>query len=609
MLITTGCFIVGAHTAKKGVSEIPLLSSIIDEWPMFRHDLYNTGYSTSSTPDDNSILWSKYIGDWVDSKPTLKDGRLYIVGDNYAGGDAYLWCLNPFNGSEIWSNNIPDDFIWGAPTVANDRVYVLGTYFYLYCFDADTGSLLWTFQAYGHCSPMVVDDKIYFGCSPGTREGFYCLNATTGDEIWFFAEGNYPGSTPAITDGKVFIGNGLFFYCLNAETGVEIWNISNSCYWSSPVVINDKVYINSDKFYCFDANTGDELWTYPIGSHSSSPAVAYGNVYVPTGDYGPGIVYALDAETGAFIWNSTNLPPIRNDATVADDKIYINSGSTSSLSKFICLDAHTGNIIWEYGLGGMYYMYSSAAVAYGNVYVGAGENGYIYAFGTPNEPPETPTEPDGPSEGEAGVEYTFSTSTTDPEEDDIHYLFNWGDGMDSGWLGPYASGATVNASHIWTERGDYEIRIKAHDGRRESDWSNPLTIHIIEENLPPDTPDEPSGETNGKINTKYTYTTSTVDPDGDQVYYMWNWGDGSQSSWLGPYDSGDEATADHTWTTKGDYSIKVKAKDINDAESDWSDPLPVTMPCSYNIPLHWFWEQLFERFSKAFPLLRYLIGF
>ena len=59
----------------------------------------------------------------------------------------------------------------------------------------------------------------------------------------------------------------------------------------------------------------------------------------------------------------------------------------------------------------------------------------------------------------------------------------------------------------------------------------------------------------------------------------------------------------------GDFEIKVKAKDNNDYESEWSDPLPVSMPknkpFNFNFPLlSW----LLERFPNAFPILRYLLG-
>ena len=182
------------------------------EWPMFRHDLNNTGYSTSLAPDDDNILWSKYIGDWVESNHTIEDERLYIVGNNYhQQGGADLWCLNPFNGTVIWKTDLIDDLVWGSPTVANNRLYVLGYSTYnLYCIDAGTGDILWTYPEFGHCSPMVFDDKVYFSSygGPSHEGGFHCLNATTGDWIWSFdTTVNYQGCTPAIFNGKVYVGN------------------------------------------------------------------------------------------------------------------------------------------------------------------------------------------------------------------------------------------------------------------------------------------------------------------------------------------------------------------------------------------------------------------
>ena len=94
----------------------------------------------------------------------------------------------------------------------------------------------------------------------------------------------------------------------------------------------------------------------------------------------------------------------------------------------------------------------------------------------------------------------------------------------------------------------------------------------------PDKPLSPSGPSSGKSGEEHTYTTSTTDPDGDQVYYMWDWGDGSFSNWLGPYNSGEECSISHIWDDRGDYNIKVKAKDTNDIQSPWSDPLAVSMP-------------------------------
>jgi hypothetical protein len=128
------------------------------------------------------------------------------------------------------------------------------------------------------------------------------------------------------------------------------------------------------------------------------------------------------------------------------------------------------------------------------------------------------------------------------------------------------------------------------------------------ENQRPDAPLRPSGSSSGKIREDHTYITQTSDPESDELYYFWNWGDGTDSGWLGPYDSGEQCNATHAWSQKNDYEIKVKARDIHGGESDWSDPLPITMPYVNN-PIQQFFEWLCQRFPNAFPLLRQLFGY
>lgn len=106
-------------------------------------------------------------------------------------------------------------------------------------------------------------------------------------------------------------------------------------------------------------------------------------------------------------------------------------------------------------------------------------------------------------------------------------------------------------------------------------------------NLPPLKPMRPSGPTSGKIGEEYSYNTSTIELDGDNIYYLFDWGDG-YSEWLGPYKSGEIVKASHVWENKGSYEIKVKAKDEMGHESEWSDPLAISIPRSYeNLPYLW----------------------
>ena len=88
-------------------------------------------------------------------------------------------------------------------------------------------------------------------------------------------------------------------------------------------------------------------------------------------------------------------------------------------------------------------------------------------------------------------------------------------------------------------------------------------------------PDKPilSGPSNGEIGKEYVYTSVTTDLDGDQIYYLFDWDDGSVVDWVGPYNSGETYSATHTWYNQGNFTIRVKAKDDDDGESEWSDPL------------------------------------
>jgi len=87
------------------------------------------------------------------------------------------------------------------------------------------------------------------------------------------------------------------------------------------------------------------------------------------------------------------------------------------------------------------------------------------------------------------------------------------------------------------------------------------------------------GSTSGKIGEEQIFKFSAIDPDGDDISYCIDWGDESGEVCVGPFPSGIEQTSSHTWNEEGTYTIKVKARDIHGAESDWAT-LTVSMPKS-----------------------------
>jgi hypothetical protein len=66
------------------------------------------------------------------------------------------------------------------------------------------------------------------------------------------------------------------------------------------------------------------------------------------------------------------------------------------------------------------------------------------------------------------------------------------------------------------------------------------------------------------------------------LYYYIDWGDGKKEDWVGPYNSGVEIILNHSWSRKGNYTIRVKVKDDYSLESDWGYFL-LSMPKRYKI--------------------------
>ena len=119
-------------------------------------------------------------------------------------------------------------------------------------------------------------------------------------------------------------------------------------------------------------------------------------------------------------------------------------------------------------------------------------------------------------------------------------------------------------------------------------------------NQQPYKPDPPTGPESGSIKESQSYIATAEDPENEDIYFLFDWGDGSDSGWLGPYNSGNECEASHSWDTKGEYQIKVKVRDVNGGESEWSDPLSVSMP-KINERSHPLMSWIFKKLIDQFP--------
>lgn len=241
--------------------------------------------------------------------------------------------------------------------------------------------------------------------------------------------------------------------------------------------------------------------------------------------------------------------------------------------------------------------------------VAGGRNGKLTCFSggldAGNNPPTKPVI-DGPGGGIVGVTYEFNFVSTEPDNEDIFYFVDWGDGSNTGWFGPFASGVQATKSHSWLSTGNYYIKAKAKDEKgAESPWSDTF-VFIVTENQPPNVP-EINGTTKGKPNVEYTYKLKTSDPNNDDVYYYVDWDDGSNSGWVGPFTSGEEISLNHSFSKKGRYKISARAKDIYNLTSNLVT-LEITIP-KIKISENIFIKILFERFSRIIKILGFLLNF
>jgi len=197
-----------------------------------------------------------------------------------------------------------------------------------------------------------------------------------------------------------------------------------------------------------------------------------------------------------------------------------------------------------------YYFAVTALDTFGN------ESGYsnevVLITGT--ETISTPLVPSGPATGTVGVAYTYTASgAVSSTGHAVQYQFSWSDGSVSGWL---AAGVT-SASKTWSAAGTYAlVRVEARCSSHTSVVSAPspaLNVTIAASTVEMvSAPAAPSGPTNGRVGSAYTYTAgSAVSSSGHSVEYRFSWSDGSVSSWV----SAAAASATKTWNVPGTYTL------------------------------------------------------
>ena len=166
-------------------------------------------------------------------------------------------------------------------------------------------------------TPAVAGDDVLVGNQNGK---FVCISYKTGDEKWSFRTGGAIFSSPAVSKGVVVFGSADgTIYGLTVKTGKLKWKTETSAaVLGSPLIHENVVYIgcSDHSFRKLDLQTGKIHWNFSglEGPMVSTPVLYADKIIFGAWDRN---LYALDKNSGTFLWKWNNGSAIRNYSPAA----------------------------------------------------------------------------------------------------------------------------------------------------------------------------------------------------------------------------------------------------------------------------------------------------
>ena len=305
--------------------------------------------------------------------------------------------------SLIWQydTGTEDEMVIVSPTVVEVVVYAGSYEGRVYALDAETGELLWSFEAESDLNPPpLVAGVVVF---VEDVANLYALDAATGKELWrsepssfsvsgatvYQSKGTADGLEVSATDGRsgakmwttnvsrsgialfvpilffpltaagvnVYVSDDTRVHALDSTTGRLVWSLdAGDPVQAPPTASSGVVFIRSyTTAYALDESTGEELWSYEADyAETESPPVVVDGVWY-LNDHA---LRALDAATGQLLWSfavNEEKADLEEASTlqpaVAEGMVFVNTVFTYEPGRntFHALDAVTGNELWSLG--------------------------------------------------------------------------------------------------------------------------------------------------------------------------------------------------------------------------------------------------------------------
>ena len=345
-------------TAQMDIACSGLTHTLFVNWPQLGFTACGTRSNPNefilspTTVENLKVKWHYILGDGGSASPAVVNGVMYVDADFYAENVHYLYALDANTGAQLWRQSRGAQQSSSSPAVANGLVFIGDLDNNLYAFNARTGAPVWTFttddQVWG--SPTVANGIVYITSWGGTT---YALDAASGAQLWMHGGGGIAVSgTPAVAAGVVYTTSSdgaASLYALDAKTGALRWSWKpGSMETSSPAVANGVVYAGMDdgSLYALNAATGALHWKSPtIGRFIRGVAVGKGLVYVGGTDaIDHPALYGINASNGAIVWKFLTGGTGFNfsSPTFANGVVYMPGGAG-----VYALDANTGAILWQ----------------------------------------------------------------------------------------------------------------------------------------------------------------------------------------------------------------------------------------------------------------------
>jgi len=282
--------------AKKMNSKATLASSTpaCDGERIYVNFLNDGAVYTTALDRQGDQLWQTKISDYVihqgyGSSPFVHGDLVIVAADNKGGGA--VTALSRKTGKQVWTHARPTKPNYASPIVLNadgkDQLILTGCD-RVQSLDPVSGSKLWEIEgATTECvTSTVTDGRVVFssGGYPRNHISAYLADGS-GQLAWEDTTRVYVPSM-LIRDGFLFgVADAGIAFCRSAATGEKRWEARVSgTFSSSPVLINDRIYVTSESgatyVFAADPEQYQLLAKNQLGdSVFASPAVSRGCIY------------------------------------------------------------------------------------------------------------------------------------------------------------------------------------------------------------------------------------------------------------------------------------------------------------------------------------------